>query len=327
MVTSARKPLVLLVTTGGTISMVRDPELGKSVPRLTGADLVARSSLASTFTIREINLLYDSGSVSSLLTLARCLEEEMRGPSDGIVVAHGTDTLEEAAYAVDEMIVASVPIVFTGAMRPSWAVDYDGTRNLENAFRVATMAFREYGVLVTMNDAVFEAWSVYKSDTSAKDAFAARRGAPYGQMIGDRVSMTWKPLPRSRIGKIPASLSSAVPIVMMGIADDGSLLEKLPVTSLRGLVIAGMATGSVPPGARIHVLRLAEQGLPIVLCSSAASGWTAEEYYYPHAYDDLRNAGVVIEDWLSPRKARIRLMLSLALSEPYVPFGSNIPSS
>jgi len=318
---STRKPTILLVTTGGTISMVRDAEHGKSSPTLKGADLVAHSALASIFTICVIDLSYHLETADSLLTLARCLQEEASDQISGIVVTHGTDTLEEVAYAIDEMVSAPVPIVFTGAMRPSWAVDYDGIKNLDNAVRVATTASREYGVLVTMNDAVFEAWSVYKSDTSAKDGFAARHGTSYGQIIGELVSLTWKPLPRARISKIPGSLPPSVPILMIGVADDGCLLAKLPVTSIRGLIIAGMAAGSIPPIARTHVLRLAERGLPIVLCSSATSGRTAEEYYYPHAYDDLRNAGIVIENWLSPRKARMRLILSLALNEPYVPFG------
>jgi L-asparaginase/Glu-tRNA(Gln) amidotransferase subunit D len=72
------------------------------------------------------------------------------------------------------------------------------------------------------------------------------------------------------------------------------------------------------------LLALAKLGLPIVLCSGATSGRTAEEYYYPKAYDELRTAGVAIEDWLSPRKARIRLMLSVGLAVPYVPFGREL---
>src|SRR5262249_47315824 len=91
--------------------------------------------------------------------------------------------------------------------------------------------------------------------------------------------------------------------------------------AVQGVVIAGMAAGSVPPVAQKRVLALVTKGVPVVLCSSATSGRTAENYYYPGAYDELTAAGVVIEDWLSPRKARIRLMLSLGLQVPYVPFG------
>jgi L-asparaginase len=108
---------------------------------------------------------------------------------------------------------------------------------------------------------------------------------------------------------------------MVGVDDDASLFSQVDTLPLAGLVVASMAAGHVPAEAYRRILALAERGTTIVLCSSAVSGRTAEEYYYPHAYDDLRAAGVIIEDWLSPRKARIRLMLSRGLQLPYVPFG------
>jgi L-asparaginase/Glu-tRNA(Gln) amidotransferase subunit D len=107
----------------------------------------------------------------------------------------------------------------------------------------------------------------------------------------------------------------------MGVADEAVLLERLPDRPVHGVVIAGIATGSVPPLARQHILQLAKSGLTVVLCTGAASGRTAENYYYPGAYVDLTAAGVVIEDRLTPRKARIRLMISLGLQVPYTPFG------
>ena len=229
--------------------------------------------------------------------------------------------MEEAAYCVDELVNSPVPIVFTGAMRPSWALGYDGIRNLDNALRVACAISAEYGTLVTMNDQIFEAWSVYKADTGALDAFAARRGAPFGQMIGDQLECTWRPIPHQRLAKIPKNVSFSVPILTMGVSDDGALLDQLTDKHIHGLVIAGMATGTIPPRAYEKVCAVAEHGLPIVLCSSAASGWTAAEYYYPQAYDGLRAVGVQIEDRLSARKARLRLMLCLGLGRAYVPFG------
>src|SRR5262249_56460876 len=99
------------------------------------------------------------------------------------------------------------------------------------------------------------------------------------------------------------------------------LRARLPARSVQGLGVAGRAAGGVPPAARRHLLRLAEGGLTVVLCAGAASGRTAEDYYYPGAYADLSAAGVMIEDRLTPRKARIRLMISLGLQVPYVPFG------
>ena len=115
--------------------------------------------------------------------------------------------------------------------------------------------------------------------------------------------------------------TASVPILSMALAEDAALLDGLSAEQVQGLVIAGMATGTIPPQAREKVLGLATGGLPVVLCSGAASGWTAAEYYYPRAYDGLRAAGVVIENHLSARKTRLRLMLSLGLGLGYVPFG------
>jgi L-asparaginase len=312
--------------------MVRDPVTGASVPSLTAADLLAQTALTTQFDTRPLDFATQPGvglRTTDLLGLARFIEQEARSGVDGVVVTHGTDTLEEVAFFIDEVAPVALPIVFTGAMRPSWAAGYDGVKNLENALCIAAAVPAEYGTLVTMNDEIFTAWSVYKADTGALDAFAARRGAPYGRIFANHLELAWRPVVRRRLGQLPSLLPTAIPILLLGIDDDAALLEQLPARSVQGLVIAGLAAGSIPPVARQHILRLAASGLTVVLCSSAASGRTAEDYYYPGAYADLTTAGVVIEDHLTARKARIRLMLSLGLQVPYVPFGREfiIPAS
>jgi L-asparaginase len=319
-----RKPVIVVLAAGGTISLARDAQTGRNVPLRTAFDLLAQTSLAASIDVRPVDLTEQSESYrqpSDLLALARRIQQEMEANVDGVVITHGTDTMEEMAYFIDEVVPARMLIVFTGAMRPSWSVGYDGSRNLENAVRVAAVTPAEYGTLVTMNDEIFEAWSVYKADTGALDAFQARRGTASGRIFGDRVEIAWRPLPRARFGRIPSSLPASVPIVTMGVGDDGVLLDRLACIPVEGIVIAGMAAGSVPPVARKRILSLAEGGLPVVLCSSATSGRTAEDYYYPSDYDDLIGTGVVIENWLTPRKTRIRLMVSLGLQVAYVPFG------
>lgn len=319
-----QKGHVLLVAAGGTISMLRDTQAGRSVPRRSAADLLALVSAEVGTAVRIIDCSPPGHSYShpdDLLALVRRLQGEMTADLDGMVVAHGTDTLEEVAYLVDEILGTRLPLVFTGAMRPGWAAGFDGTRNLDNAFRVVQVAPADYGVLVTMNDDVFEAWSVYKADTGAPDAFVARRGAACGRVVGDVVEFAWRPVPRTRFGRLPEFLPARVPILTLGVADDAAFLEWMLGQTLSGLVVTALGAGSIPPSARQRILMLAEQGVCVVLCASAAGGRTAEEYYYPGAYDDLRAAGVAIEDRLSPRKARIRLMLSLATHVPYVPFG------
>jgi L-asparaginase len=322
-----QKPTVVLIAVGGTISMVKDSATGRSVPVRTAAELLGQTEIAGLAKVRCLDLTVQPGHslhLEALLALARCVQQEAQNKIDGIVVTHGTDTLEEIAYFLDEVLAISVPVVCTGAMRPGWATGYDGIRNLENAFRVAMSVPTDYGVLVTMNDEVFEAWSVYKADSGALDAFTARRGASYGRIFGNQLDVTWLPFPRPRMGKIPPNLPTAVPILTMGIGDDAVLLERLGDPPMQGVVIAGMAAGSIPPLARERVITLARHGVPVVLCSSAVSGRTAEEYYYPGAYDDLTAVGVVIENHLTPRKARIRLIISLGLQIPYVPFGREL---
>lgn len=321
--TGNSKPQLTLVAAGGTIGLVRDSLTGKNVPGLTGADLLQRTTGADPGTVQVVDCPTGAHPVryaEMLLDIARTVQQAV-DTSDGVVVTHGTDTLEEVAYLIDETVQTTVPIVFTGAMRPSWASGYDGIPNLENALRVAEAASAAYGVLVTLHEEIFEAWSVYKSDTGALDAFTVRRGAACGRLLGNQVVFLWRPLARPRLGHIPVTLPPSVPILMLGVADDGNLFDLLSATNLQGIVVASIAAGTVPPTAYEKLLSVAATGLPIVLCSGATSGRTAEECYYPTAYDALQAAGIVIEDWLSPRKARIRLMLSLGLQQPYVPFG------
>lgn len=324
MTTRNPKRRLTLIAAGGTISHMRDPRTGQSVPRLTATELLQHTTISDTYEIHSIDLTERTTPLRhphDLLDLARTIQQAV-DTSDGVVVTHGTDTMEEVAYFVDETVRTTVPVVFTGAMRPSWASGYDGGRNLENALRVAATVPADYGTLVTMQDEIFEAWSVYKADTGAVDAFTARRGAARGRILGDQITCTWRPMPRARFGEIPPTLPSSVPILTMGVGDNGTAFDLALSQHVQGIVIASIAAGEVPPVAYEKLIVIAKTGLPIVFCSGATSGRTAEEYYYPKAYDGPRTAGVAIEDWLSPRKARIRLMLSMGLQKPYVPFGS-----
>ncbi len=318
---------LLLIATGGTISQGRTRPGGKNRPVLSAADLLARTTI-ETGHIYCLDLPYPDGVITSgaeLLTLARTIERATREGLDGIVVTHGTDALEEVAYGIDEMLSAAVPIVFTGAMRPSWTADYDGIQNLENAVRVASYLGPEYGTPVTLHGDIFETWSVYKSDTVALDAFTARRGAPSGRVSGQRVELGWQPTRWNRLGRLPQALPYSIPILTLGVGDDAALLNlvdeqvDLPID---GLVVASMGAGSIPPTAFRQLRRLAGMGLPVVCCSGAPSGPTAAPQYYPGAYDELMAAGIRLENVLSPRKARVRLMLSLGLNVPYRPFES-----
>ena len=318
---------LLLIATGGTISHGRTEPGGKSRPGLSAADLLAQTAI-ETGHLHCLDLPYPNGVIASgaeLLRLARTIERAAKEGMDGIVVTHGTDALEEMAYGIDEMLSGAVPIVFTGAMRPSWAADYDGIQNLENAVRVISCLLPEYGTLVTLHGDIFETWSVYKSDTVALDAFTARRGAPSGRVNGQRIEIGWQPTRWNRLGRLPQAIPYSIPILTLGVGDDAALLKLVgerAERSIDGLVVASMGAGSIPPTALVQIRRLAAMELPVVCCSGAPSGPTAAPQYYPGTYDELMAAGIRLENVLSPRKARVRLMLSLGLNVPYRPFES-----
>ncbi len=316
---------LLLIATGGTISHMRDEQTGAQRPGLSAADVLARTAI-DTGHVRCLDLPYPEGVISSgaeVLTLARTIEQAAQEGVEGIVVTHGTDALEDVAYGIDEMLSGSVPIVFTGAMRPGWTADYDGGQNVENAVRIATNLLSEYGTLVTLHGDIFEAWSLYKSDTVALDAFTARRGAPSGRVNGQQVELGWKPTRWNRLGRLPQALPHSIPILTLGVGDDAALLKMVSERAalpIAGLVVASMGAGSIPPTALDRLRGLAHAGLSVVCCSGTPSGPTVAAEYYPGAYNELIDAGIILENYLSPRKARIRLMLSLGLGIPYRPF-------
>lgn len=325
---------LLLIAAGGTIGMARrHPAEGSS--RLSAAQLLAVTG-DDRPRVRCVDVPYPDhriGSPDDVLRLARIIETQARRGVAGIVVTHGTDALEEVAYAVDEMVSGVVPIVFTGAMRPPWAADSDGGRNLHDALRVAACAAPDWGTLVTLHGHVFEALSVYKQDSTAPDAFAARRGTPCALVCGEGaepLESRWTPTCWNRLGRIPARLPPGVAIVTLGVGDDAALLglgkgnaviavERLAESDVRGLVVASQGAGTLPPAAFDRLCGLARAGLPVVCCAGTPSGPVAARTWYPAVYEELSRAGLILEDHLSPRKARLRLMLSLALGRDYAP--------
>lgn len=330
-------PLVLIAA-GGTIGMARrDPAEGSS--RLSAAQLLAATGDDRT-RVRCVDVPYPDHRIASLddvLRLARIIETQARRGVAGIVVTHGTDALEEVAYVVDEMVSGVAPVVFTGAMRPPWAADSDGARNLRDALRVAACAAPDWGTLVTLHGHVFEALSVYKQDSVASDAFAARRGTPCALVRGEGVEpleSRWTPTRWSRLGRIPERRPPGVVIVTLGVGDDAALLgfaggntatvaERLAESGVRGLVVASQGAGTLPPAAFDRLRELARAGLPVVCCAGTPSGPVAARTWYPAAYEALTRAGLILENHLPPRKARLRLMLSLALGRGYAPVTSS----
>ena len=226
---------------------------------------------------------------------------------DGVIITHGTDTLEETAFILDLTLPATKPVVIVGAMRPADAVGYDGLRNFANAVRVAggpDAAGR--GVLVVMGDRIFAARDVRKVRTRGADAF---RGFPRESVgLVTPSSLDWFGAPWRMNDAAQFEWCENLPEVVIayiyaGMVPSGLTRQIGPAT--RGIVIAGVGEGNIPEAIRQELANFRKNGLYIVRASRVDEGLVDREP------EDGAN-GFVAARALNPQKARILLQLLIA---------------
>jgi len=232
------------------------------------------------------------------------------GACTGVIVTHGTDTLEETAFLLDQTLPAHKPVVVVGAMRPADAVGYDGLRNFANAVRVASdpeAAGR--GVLVVMGDRVFAARDVYKVRTRGTEAF---RGFPRESVgLVTPASLEWFGAPWRNGTAAAFVLPQRMPDVAIVYAYaglDATGVRRHLGEATRGVVIAGVGEGNMPDAVRQELVALAAEGVCVVRASRADEGLVDRED------EDDANRFVAARA-LNPQKARILLQLLIASGE------------
>jgi len=225
--------------------------VGGAVPTLKGEDFMAllpRSGVDLAFE-EFANLPSSHLTPVQALDLGRRVEAALSAPDvDGVVVTHGTDTLEETAYLLDLTINSPKPVVVTGAMRTATMLGYDGVTNLAAAIRVAaTPEARGLGVLVVFNERIFAASEVQKVHSQQVDAFDAPGSGPLGRIEGERVSVRHRPQQRLYI---PCSrLEELVDLIKICQGASERQLRHSIDDGVAGIVIESFGSGRVPPGA------------------------------------------------------------------------------
>jgi len=226
----------------------------------------------------------------------------------GVVITHGTDTLEETAYFLSLVLPSSKPVVLVGSMRSSTATSADGPQNLLDAVRVASADQAQgRGVLVVMNDTIFEPDSVTKVDVRRVNAFAAPSRSSIGQVLTDRPVFFGNALDRRAAFSVDAQ---KLPRVAIAYAYSGISYDDIreAANGANGVVIAGVGAGAFSAGARKAVQELTSAGIPVVRTARQGVGdvWRSE-------VGDISDAalGTVAGRELTPPKARILLMLAL----------------
>ncbi len=239
----------------------------------------------------------------------RCLAEGV----DGVVVTHGTDTMEESAYLADLVHDDPRPIVFTGAQRPFDSPAPDGPANLADALRVAASTeARGLGVLLCFDGVAFAAAGVRKVETLRSAAFAAPGRGPVLRLAGEAVLPLARP---ARRDPLPLDLRAELPrvdVVACYLGADAALLHAAVAAGAAGIVLAAFGAGNVPPAMAEAVDDLLARGIPVLVCSRVQAGPVVPLYAAGGAR--LSRAGAVFAGDLSPWQGRLLLAAALAVA-------------
>jgi L-asparaginase len=313
---AGHRPQVILIATGGTIAMRLDPVRRAVVPAISGADLLASIPAASAIASIEVRELSNipSSCMDSVRwsALSAAVGAALAEPGvAGVVVSHGTDTLEETAWWLDLTVESSSPVVLTGAQRSASETDLDGPRNLLDAVRVAIApGSRDRGTLVVMNGRIHAAREVGKLDTTSVEGFGS---GPYG-MLGmvdvRRVVYRRTPTRRTQL-PIRSVDMPRVEIVMMYGGADGGLIRAALRQGARGIVIEALGAGNVNPPMYQAIREALEQGVAVVIATRVPHGGVVPHYGYEGGGATLVAAGAVMANDLPAQKARILLTLLL----------------
>lgn len=319
------KPKVAIIGTGGTISGVGAHRLDLYDYGATGRfmhveELIASvpelSDAAEILPVRYMNIASTAIGPAEWLALAAMIGEAVQRTPDlaGIVVTHGTASLEETAYFLNLTVKVAIPVVVVGAMRPSSALGADGGMNLLNAVRVAACsAARGMGVLVVLNDEINAARDVTKTSNYRVQTFISRDVGMLGYADGDRVAFYRKPIRRSapdtEFDVIGRQDLPRVDIIPAYGGADAVFVEAALAAGTKGLVSAGFPAGSPAPAQKEALQRAAASGVIVVQSSRSGSGRVVD------SAAALRTSGFVGADTLTPQKARILLMLALTRTQ------------
>ncbi|PKK90994.1 MAG: L-asparaginase [Candidatus Wallbacteria bacterium HGW-Wallbacteria-1] len=307
---------VCVFTTGGTIAMLETHDGQGLMPARTGMQLLdAVPDLASVCDIelREFsNLPSPHIHPRDIFALRNIIREIIdRDDVDGVVVTHGTDTLEESAYLMELTLSHHKPVVFTAAMKPGSTIGADGPMNILSACMVAvSREARGHGVLVVMNEEIHTAREVRKTYTSNVATFHSPGYGPIGLVDSDRVIFLRKSLIRQKFDV--SHLEEKVGLIKVCEGNDDLFIRCAIDNNFAGLVIEGFGRGDVPPGMVASITQAISSGMVLVMTSRCFQGRVLGVYGYDGGGADLKRRGVLFCGDLSGPKARIKLMVALA---------------
>ena len=310
---------ILVIFTGGTISMEKNALTTKATIKDNIRELIDNISaeLTNIDLVSHLFSLKPSPSITpnDMFELAKLTQSKLDDPSiDGVVITHGTDTLEESAYFLDLYLETKKPVVFTGSMRNFSELGFDGLSNLVSSILVAASEkSRHMGVLVVLNDEINSAAEVTKSHTLALDTFKSLEFGPIGIVEQENVLYYRQTHHKSYVMK-PNAIEPNVEIIKVYTGSSSLLLNLLIEHGVKGIIIEALGRGNVPPQMIPGIKKAIDQKIPVLITSRCPKGRVLDSYGYEGGGDHLRSIGAIFTQNLNSQKARIQLMLALGLS-------------
>lgn len=315
-----KKAKVAIIFTGGTISMAVDEKIGAAIPSLSGHEIL--SMVSNIDKLAEIEVVEYGEYPGPHMDVDRLMEVReitknllSREEISGVIITHGTDSLEETAYFLDLTINSLKPVIVVGAMRSSSELGYDGPSNLAAAVCTAiSPKARAKGVLVVLNNEVNAAREVTKMNTLSLNTFTS----PYG-LIGS-IDTNDLILHRSSVYREYINteiIEKRVVIIKAYLGMDSVLIDAAVQAGMKGIVIEAMGRGNLPPNALSGLKNALKNKVVVVVVSRCPSGRVMESYGYHGGGKELSDMGVILGGDHTGQKARIKLMVALGKTSDF----------
>ncbi|MDN3016682.1 asparaginase [Paenibacillus sp. BSR1-1] len=307
---------VVLLTTGGTIASKPNKDTGKLASgALTGEELAAMCNLPKDIEV-IVESVFQKASIhitfEDLTALKNKIVDYFKDETvAGVVVTHGTDTMEETAYFLDLTIKDHRPVVVTGSQRSPEDLGSDVYINLRHAiYSACSTDLHDAGAVVVFNERIFAARYVKKEHASNIQGFNAFGFGYLGIIDNDQVHVFQKPIKREYY-EIQTEIPQ-VELIKCYIGADGKFIKAAREAGVKGIVLEGVGRGQVAPQMMEEIEKAIKQGIKLVVTTSAEEGAVYTTYDYEGSAYDLYKKGVILGSDNDSKKARIKLAVALA---------------
>jgi len=306
---------ICLITTGGTIASRLEPESGHVTASVTGPELRAMLHDPLDGIDIEIDEFCNVGSYAIDLplgfSLAQRISQRLDEGFDGVVVTHGTDTMEESAFMADLLVGSDKPVVFTGAQHAADEPNPDGPRNITDSIRLAASDIAKgLGAMVCFEQEFHAARDVTKTHTSRTDTFVSQEHGKLGEVDGNRIVLHRRPVLRRNYKA--ENISTEVELIKIAMGTNDRYLRFAADNGAKAIVLEGFGRGNATPSITETAVALARKGTVVVMTSRCQRG-RVKPIYGNGGGKTLSEGGVIFAGDLSGPKARVLLAVLLGV--------------